>query len=163
MDVVQTVIFIAILYLVFRDMSWIKDINELPLSAKSFGISVICFMPFWFMILYHYFPRILEIGWYEKMLFVFVPTILWYGLEYLAMYNGIAFFNAIDRRSDDVHSAPKFWIVVVADGVFYLAVITLIAYYFKFDFETFAWAAFSFRIGSCVLIFAMRLLATIFR
>ena len=145
------IIFILLLYHILfnynNDMSIIKDINELRMPVKAIIISICGFMPFWFVILYYFFPNILSIGWYEKLMFLFVPTIVWYGLGYVSMKQYVSVLErAIKQAPSDTHNDVSFWTVVAIDGLLYLIIITIIAYYFKLTFEVFLWIAFLFRL-----------------
>ena len=89
------------------------------------------------------------IGWYEKLMFLFVPTIIWYGLEYASMKQ---FMGVLEKAINitEPHNDVSFWIVTMIDGVLYLIIITVIAYYFKISFESFLWIAFLFRLITAI-------------
>lgn len=130
-------------------MSVVKDINDLPFSTKAIVLSIGGFMPLWFVILYYFFPNILVIGWYEKLMFIFVPTVIWFLLE-LGIMSIVRSF--MSRKLNAPMPERDFWIVTALEGVFYLGVLALIAYYSKMSFESFMWLAFLFRFISLIIV-----------
>ena len=76
-------------------MSCIKEFNDLPITVKAIIISILLFAPFWFMLLYFYFPAILQTDLYEKSMFVAFPVIIWYGMEIIICKNYIPTIHKI--------------------------------------------------------------------
>jgi len=99
-------------------------------------------LPFWFIILYYFFPHILEVGWYEKLLFLFVPASIWYSME--VVIHAI-FIPLLEERNREKLSPKEFWFIVLLDAFLYLIPLFILAYYLKMTFEWFCWIAFGFR------------------
>lgn len=157
----QSIIFILFLYhILFNSkMGWIKEVNDLPLPVKAIIISIGVFMPFWFVLIYYFFPNILILGWYEKVMFLFVPTIIWYSLEYVSMLQyTIVLERATKREPTDTDSDVSFWVIIALDGILYLIIIGIVAFYFKMSFESFLWLALLFRLITAIYMIILNIL-----
>jgi len=123
-------------------MSLLSDLKEYPIWVKSMVVSVILFIPFWFIILYYFFPLILTVGWYEKLLFIFVPAFIWYGID-VVIHKLLT--PVLENYFEQKLSEKEFWILVFFDAFIYLLPMFLVAFYLKLTFEQFCWIAFGIR------------------
>ena len=122
-------------------MGLIKELKKLPSWLKTLLLSMLSLMPFWFIMLSYYFPNILEIGWYEKVMILTVPSFLWYVCSYFSI-----------RFTDPVYSFilpyryPKNdrWFIVSALSFTVFIILSLIAYYWKFSFRKFCLVSFGY-------------------
>jgi hypothetical protein len=130
-------------------MSFLSDLKEYPVWVKSMVVSIICFIPFWFAILYYFFPLILAVGWYEKLLFILVPASIWYVME-VAIHKLVT--PILESHFEEKLSEKEFWFLVLVDAFIYLLPVFLVAYYLKFTFEQFCWVAFGYRFVSLIYV-----------
>ena len=86
-------------------MGWIKELSELSPRIKSFVISMICLMPFWYICIFLFNPIIFSKPNCEPNFYLTIPlsfcfSILWYIFS-LAL-NGITLFilNKIFKYDD---------------------------------------------------------------
>jgi len=152
-ELIYRLVFLYLGYKLITDMSLVKDINELPLTVKAVIVSICGFMPFWFLILYYFFPDIMGLGWYEKAALVFIPSFVWFLLEIATMYLCIECLSLL--YGIKIRIGSDFWVVSFLDGLFYFGLISIIAYYGNFQFEKYIWTIFLFRVTFVALFFAM--------
>ena len=148
---IGVLIFLYIAYKILFDLSWIKELKELPLPVIGVVGSLIFFMPCWFMILYYFFNNIVHMELWYVLAFCFVPTLIWYLLEWGSAVAALKIMN-VKMGTDISTSSSGFWLAVFIDSLVYLTIFTLIAYYGKFTFEKFAWIAFFFRVFFFVVL-----------
>jgi hypothetical protein len=142
-----TVLILSYIIFYYDGMGIVKDINELPLATKAIFISLCIFLPCWSIILYYFFPLILNLEWYKILGFAFVPTMIWYALE----YGTVKFALSSLYKTYQIQLSDKVeWIITIMDGMLYLILLTIIAYYSHFTFETYLWIVFSFRLFAFV-------------
>lgn len=152
MTLTETIIIFCILFFIFNPkngMGWIKEFNELSLSVKSIIITLFITMPFWFVILYLYFPSLLQNDWYKIMGFCFVPCVAWYLLT-LGTSFLFSLFWGIKR--DDFLKDFDFWIATAIDTIIYLIVIAVLLIILNIRFEYFVLILFGYKISALFLL-----------
>jgi len=152
-SIILSAIIIFVFYKFTFDMSWIKDIQALSISFKSIVVSIALFMPCWFLLLYYFFPDIINVEWYKMLMIVFVPSFIWYILGIGTVYFVLDLVETDDNRL----TKQEFWVAIFLDGLLYLIIIGLIAYFIKLEFVSFALIAFLFRFLSLLLVGALSL------
>lgn len=137
------IIILILCLIIVNRMGIIKEFNELPLYVKAIVITLLITMPFWFVILYLYFPALLTNDWYKIVGFCFVPCFVWYCLTLFASFLFSHFMN-IDLN--EFSRTIIFWAAVGFDTVFYLLVISVLLIVLKIQFEYFLAVIFGYKV-----------------
>lgn len=127
-----TILIIIFVFIIFRDMSWIKDFNQLPMYIKSIFITLLLVLPFWFFIIWNYYPMLSNQKWYIILTICLVPSIIWYSINIASSY--IASFSLkedINLKTKDV----TFWFIIGIETIIHLVVMSLIMIGIGFTFK----------------------------
>ena len=124
-------------------MGIIKEFNELPLYVKSIIMTLLITMPFWFIILFLYFPSLLQNDWYKIVGFCFVPCFVWYFLTLIGAFIAI---HSIQIIGNEFSNSIIFWIIIAFDTIVYLIIISVLLILFRIKFEYFISILFGYKI-----------------
>jgi hypothetical protein len=123
-------------------MGIIKEFSELPLWVKSIILTILTTIPFWSIILIIYFPEILDMDWYKIIGISFVPSLVWYFLNFLSgyiAYSVVADFEQLSKNK-------ILWITIGIDTILYLVIISALLISLKIPFITFLLILFGYKI-----------------
>lgn len=148
------IIFILLIFLCY--MFSIKEFNDLPLPVKSIVITVMAIMPFWFLILWLYFPVFADLEWYKSLLFCFVPSSVWY---LLGLASNFIIMHRLDLDLEELSEDKFFWISIALDLFLYLILIGLACFLFRVPFGWFIGILFGLKI---LVIFSSKTIAKAF-
>ena len=133
-----------------------KLILAVPYKGKVSIVTIGVFMPCWFLLFFYFFPTIIAMQWYYVAALVFVPSLLWFISEILITYLVVGIVKNILKGKtitiktssieiDKMQIDNDAWKIFSVDGILYLLIFGIIAYYSKMSFEKFLWVCFLIR------------------
>ena len=119
-------------------MSWIKDVNELSPRVKNFIISMVCLIPFWYIIIYLFAPDIFkDTDMFLKAPLSFCFSVLWY-LVSLAL-NTIGMLITCKVFEIEITKKDEDEVILLGglDAIIYLSIAIFIGYWCKSKYDSF--------------------------
>ncbi|HWY09841.1 MAG TPA: hypothetical protein VN026_00880 [Bacteroidia bacterium] len=119
-------------------MSWIKDLDELSPSVKSFILCMACLMPFWYVSIFIFNHVLFNFhNQYLIMSLSFCFSLLWYMVSLLLNFIFILIYSRVfNLDSEEVQSEEPI-ILGGVDSIIYLCIAILICYISKEKYDSF--------------------------
>lgn len=118
-------------------MSWIKDIDELSPTVKSFLICMACLMPFWYISIFIFNPILFNYhNTYLILSFSFCFSLLWYMVSLLLNFAVVFGLSRLTNQDEDNVQAEEPVLLGGVDSIIYLCVAILICYISKTKYDT---------------------------
>lgn len=117
-------------------MSWIRDLDELSPTVKSFLICMACLMPFWYISIFIFNPVLFNNhNTYLILSFSFCFSLLWYMVSLFLNFLAVLCFSKISNQDEDDVKAEEPVLLGGVDSIIYLCFAILICYISKTKYD----------------------------
>jgi len=138
------IIILLLLWLIFRNMSWIKDFKELPNWTKSIVITFLSLIPLWIYTFFKFKPDILNNQWYVILSISIAISIGFFLLNLLNVF----FQSQVLFNKDNT----AFLITIYAQPILELFIIIFIAGFLGMTFKNIILIAYGINIWRCLVL-----------
>lgn len=134
-------------------MSVLKEFDDLHITVKTICIGLALLMPFWYLDLFLFSHLPFDKAYQIPVVISFCLSICWFVAQastYVLFMSVLNIHKVIIKEQDE---STDFQVIILS-SIFYLAILTIIGYYYKFKFHNLVFGGFSFAALRFALYFS---------